>query len=186
MAIEAPFIIRKGELTIDYFFIDDIPDLIMNINIRYPVFRTGTEVKSFAPLEIIFEDCWNRTEKIHAAYPDSEESKVNLKNIRGQHSCFDLAGIFFNFIFRGQPLSVSFLSNSGLIETLPVKVNGKDLHINIRGSYKALNAEELNGFEEEFTTVLSFTPASITGTESFDKRIFKEIAAAFTRPMQAD
>ncbi|MEW5814857.1 MAG: hypothetical protein AB1798_05600, partial [Spirochaetota bacterium] len=92
-SLDSPFFSSPGNLMVDYFFIDKFPNLIVALYIRYPLFRSGTLLTSYALFEIpVFQ--FNPDESIHleGEYPDGRNYTLTLPP--AEHT-YELSGTRF-------------------------------------------------------------------------------------------
>ena len=158
-------------LTVDYVFIEDLSWLIINIDVRYPVFEPGTVIDGYAPIEVpVFACAEEDGIDVIEHYPDGESAAFKLTPAAGECS---ISGKGFTFRKGANVVSLWLPDAEGeTIETLTAVFKRRKkayaFCIQPRGENTDVRTEELSGLEESFCLAL------IPREESFPYTLLKE------------
>ena len=151
------FTLQPGTLTVDYVFIEDLSWLIINIDVRYPVFEPGTVIDGYAPFEVPVFACVEEDGiEVIEHYPDGESAAFKLTPAAGECS---ISGKGFTFRKGANVVSLWLPDAEGeTIETLTAVFKRRKkayaFCIQPRGENTDVRTEELSGLEESFCLAL--------------------------------
>lgn len=148
LVAESVFFLQPGRMVVDYLLIEDMPELIVSLSVRWPVFRRPVEVNAWAPWEfplgafgpfhrpqtgVYTNGSWEPL-----ARADSPAVGTALRvTDRGQ-------SILFRF-YQGQCYRPHFLSH---------RWSAGRLWLNPEGSYHPTTSQELDGYTEHYNWAL--------------------------------
>jgi hypothetical protein len=150
LILESSYFSQPGRLVIDYLFVDDHPELIVSLSVKWPVFKKSARVTSWSPWELTLGkfSFWDKV-KLQAY---TEEGWKLMKNSVQHVRCMaiHLSQYQNALTFR------YFQGNCHRPHDLFLDTSGGKIVINPEGSYFPLMSHELDGYMEHYNWALGW------------------------------